>query len=100
MDGYTAKELASEFRLSIRTIHAYVRLGVLPPPSRGRYARYPAHAWAILDDLRRAADRHRTLAEWAEKFRSANCRSTNGTPSSKRGTNSPATNGRRSAPFA
>jgi DNA-binding transcriptional MerR regulator len=79
LDGYTARELAAEFRLSIRTIHHYVRLGVLPQPGRGRFARYPPHAWTVLEELRRADDRHRTLAEWAEKFASQNSRHPRGT---------------------
>lgn len=81
MDGYSAEELCAEFGIPRTTLQWYVRWGIVPPPSRGRYARYSARAWTNLDELRRADDRHRTRSEWAEKFKSANSRSPNGTRS-------------------
>ena len=76
---FSIHELAAEFRLTPATIRKYVQLGILPRPTRGPHARYPHVAWTRLAELRRAKDRHRTRAEWAEKFQSANSPSTNGT---------------------
>ena len=79
MDGYTAGELCAEFAISRSHLRWFVRWGIVPRPTRGRYARYPALAWTRLDEIRRADDRHRTRTEWGEKFQSAPSRSTNGT---------------------
>lgn len=70
MDGYTARDLCAEFGITIDTLQFYRKRGVVPSPTRGRHARWPPETWGRLDELRRASDRRRTLADWAEKFSS------------------------------
>lgn len=67
--GPTASELANRFGLSVRTIHKYAHLGVIPAPARtGRGATYDPICIPLLEQLRFNRDYHTaTLQELAER---------------------------------
>jgi DNA-binding transcriptional MerR regulator len=76
---FSIHELVAEFHIAPNTIHQYIHRGILPRPTRGHQARHPYETWVRLNELRRAKDRTRTLAEWAERFQSRDSASTTGT---------------------
>lgn len=69
--SFSIRELAAEFGISPRTIHRYVSLGMLPPPTKGGDARHPYETWRRLNEIRKGQERCRSRADWADVFNPA-----------------------------
>ena len=66
---FTMHDLVLEFRLSRKTIHRYIKIGVLPPPvGERRWATYTQEHWRRLREIQRVKDETVTLGDLKERF--------------------------------